>query len=97
MLGAICAAAKGPDWAFFRPLAPVLGWLAGISYGVDLRHGWLTRPSRAVPAPAKPRTISSRPNVRAVEAGRLGFLSVVRPSMDAVGLIPSAADSLMCQ
>jgi peptidoglycan/LPS O-acetylase OafA/YrhL len=38
MLVAICAAAKGPDWTFLRPLAPVLSWVAGISYGVYLLH-----------------------------------------------------------
>lgn len=38
MLVAICAAAKGPDWTILRPVAPVLGWLAGISYGVYLVH-----------------------------------------------------------
>ncbi|MEV5300658.1 acyltransferase family protein [Amycolatopsis methanolica] len=34
----VCAAAKGPDWTFLRPLAPVIGWFAGISYGVYLLH-----------------------------------------------------------
>lgn len=34
----VCAAAKGPDWTFLRPLAPAIGWLAGISYGVYLLH-----------------------------------------------------------
>ncbi|GHF85186.1 peptidoglycan/LPS O-acetylase OafA/YrhL [Amycolatopsis bartoniae] len=38
MLVAICAAAKGPDWTFLRPLAPALTWLAGISFGVYLLH-----------------------------------------------------------
>lgn len=38
MLVVICAAAKGPDWTFLRPLAPVFSWLAGISYGVYLLH-----------------------------------------------------------
>jgi peptidoglycan/LPS O-acetylase OafA/YrhL len=38
MLVTICAAAKGPDWTFLRPLAPVITWLAGISYGVYLLH-----------------------------------------------------------
>jgi peptidoglycan/LPS O-acetylase OafA/YrhL len=34
----VCVAAKGPDWTFLRPVAPFLGWLAGISYGVYLLH-----------------------------------------------------------
>lgn len=38
MLVAICAAAKGPDWTFLRPVAPLLTWLAGISYCVYLLH-----------------------------------------------------------
>ena len=38
MLVAICAAAKGPDWTFLRPVAPVITWLAGISFGVYLLH-----------------------------------------------------------
>ncbi|KAA9157217.1 acyltransferase [Amycolatopsis acidicola] len=38
MLVAICAAAKGPDWTFLRPLARPITWLAGISYGVYLLH-----------------------------------------------------------
>lgn len=38
MLITICAAAKGPDWTFLRPFAPVITWLAGISYGVYLLH-----------------------------------------------------------
>ncbi|TVT17866.1 acyltransferase [Amycolatopsis acidiphila] len=38
MLVAICAAAKGRDWTFLRPLAPAFSWLAGISYGVYLLH-----------------------------------------------------------
>lgn len=38
MLIVICAAAKGPDWTFLRPLARVITWLAGLSYGVYLLH-----------------------------------------------------------
>jgi peptidoglycan/LPS O-acetylase OafA/YrhL len=38
MLVVICAAAKGPDWTFLRPIAPAMSWLAGISYGVYLLH-----------------------------------------------------------
>ncbi|GAA5170319.1 acyltransferase [Amycolatopsis dongchuanensis] len=38
LLVTICAAAKGPDWTFLRPLAPAIRWLAGISYGVYLVH-----------------------------------------------------------
>ncbi|GLY69494.1 acyltransferase family protein [Amycolatopsis taiwanensis] len=38
MLITICAAAKGPDWTFLRPIAPLITWLAGISYGVYLLH-----------------------------------------------------------
>lgn len=38
LLVAICAAAKGPDWTFLRPIAPAISWLAGISYGVYLLH-----------------------------------------------------------
>jgi peptidoglycan/LPS O-acetylase OafA/YrhL len=38
MLITICAVAKGPDWTFLWPLAPLVTWLAGISYGVYLLH-----------------------------------------------------------
>jgi len=38
MLVAVCAAAKGPDWTFLRPVAPFLKWFAGISYCVYLLH-----------------------------------------------------------
>ncbi|TNC19850.1 acyltransferase [Amycolatopsis alkalitolerans] len=38
MLLLICAAAKGRDWSFLRPLAPAITWLAGISYCVYLLH-----------------------------------------------------------
>ncbi|WP_236796880.1 acyltransferase [Amycolatopsis sp. GM8] len=38
LLLVICAAAKGRDWTFLRPLAPAFGRLAGISYGVYLAH-----------------------------------------------------------
>jgi peptidoglycan/LPS O-acetylase OafA/YrhL len=38
MLVTIIAAAKGPDWTFLRPLAPVIAWLAGSSYCVYLLH-----------------------------------------------------------
>ncbi|HET6503620.1 MAG TPA: acyltransferase [Amycolatopsis sp.] len=38
MLVTIVAAAKGPDWTFLRPFAPVVTWLAGISYCVYLLH-----------------------------------------------------------
>lgn len=34
----VCAAAAGPDWAWFRPVARPVTWLAGISYGVYLVH-----------------------------------------------------------
>jgi peptidoglycan/LPS O-acetylase OafA/YrhL len=34
----IVAAAGGPDWVFARRFAPVITWLAGISYGVYLVH-----------------------------------------------------------
>lgn len=34
----VCAAAAGPDWVFFKPLATPITWLAGISYGVYLVH-----------------------------------------------------------
>ncbi|MFD8498781.1 acyltransferase family protein [Amycolatopsis sp. NPDC059657] len=38
MLLAMCAAAKGPDWTWFRPLARPIKWLAGISFGLYLVH-----------------------------------------------------------
>lgn len=38
MLLAVCAAAKGPDWTWFRPLARPIKWLAGISFGLYLVH-----------------------------------------------------------
>ena len=38
MLVVICAAAKGPDWTFLRPVAPAMKWFAGISFGVYLVH-----------------------------------------------------------
>lgn len=34
----VCAAAAGPDWVFFNPVARPITWLAGISYGVYLVH-----------------------------------------------------------
>lgn len=34
----VCAAAAGPDWVFFAPIATPVTWLAGISYGVYLVH-----------------------------------------------------------
>jgi peptidoglycan/LPS O-acetylase OafA/YrhL len=34
----VCAAAAGPDWVFFQPIAKPISWLAGISYGVYLVH-----------------------------------------------------------
>jgi peptidoglycan/LPS O-acetylase OafA/YrhL len=40
VLAGIVAAAGGPDWnvGILRPLAPVITWLGGISYGVYLVH-----------------------------------------------------------
>ncbi|HJQ48084.1 MAG TPA: acyltransferase [Amycolatopsis sp.] len=38
LLVVICAAAKGPDWTFLRPVAPAIKWFAGISFGVYLLH-----------------------------------------------------------
>ena len=34
----VCAAAAGPDWLFFAPIAKPITWLAGISYGMYLVH-----------------------------------------------------------
>ncbi|SDG90707.1 Peptidoglycan/LPS O-acetylase OafA/YrhL, contains acyltransferase and SGNH-hydrolase domains [Lentzea fradiae] len=34
----VCAAAAGPDWVYFKPVARPVTWLAGISYGVYLVH-----------------------------------------------------------
>jgi peptidoglycan/LPS O-acetylase OafA/YrhL len=34
----VCAAAAGPDWVFFKPIARPVTWLAGISYGMYLVH-----------------------------------------------------------
>jgi len=40
VLLAVCAAARGPDWNIpvVRAAAPVIAWLAGVSYGVYLVH-----------------------------------------------------------